>query len=176
MKFLKGVDPEVNHVMLLNILYFNERDYEQDDVLSIVYKDIDTGEKFVENIVKPEIEVYIVKEEYRNQVKGIVRDWYPKEWMEPRRVRYRNRYAQIARILELPDKEWAKTSPYVAWSNIDIKAYYCIQFELEYSNNRTKHLNVGFLDIENDTIELEGFPEYGETPINAVTYISMNLV
>ena len=171
MKFLKGVDPEVNHVMLLNILYFNERDYEQDDVLSIVYKDIDTGEKFVENIVKPEIEVYIVKEEYRNQVKGIVRDWYPKEWMEPRRVRYRNRYAQIARILELPDKEWAKTSPYVAWSNIDIKAYYCIQFELEYSNNRTKHLNVGFLDIENDTIELEGFPEYGETPINAVTYI-----
>ena len=64
MRFLKGVDPEVNHVMLLNILYFNERNYNEDDVLSIVYKDIDTGEKYVENIVKPEIEIYIDKEEY----------------------------------------------------------------------------------------------------------------
>lgn len=171
MRFLKGVDPEVNHVMLLNILYFNERNYNEDDVLSVVYKDIDTGEKYVENIVKPEIEIYIVKEEYRDRVGGIVRDWYPKEWMEVRRVRYRNRYAQIARILELPDQEYAKISPYVAWSNLDIKSYYCIQFALEYSNNRTKHLNVGFLDIENDTIEYNRVPDPGTTPINAVTYI-----
>ena len=50
MKFLKNVDPAVNHIMLLNIMYFNERNFDQDDVLSIVYKDMDTGEKFVENI------------------------------------------------------------------------------------------------------------------------------
>ena len=171
MRFLKGVDPEVNNVMLLNILYFNERNYAEDDVLSIVYKDMDTGEKYIENIVRPEIDVYIVKEECRQLVQNTVRDWYPKDWMEIHRVRYRDRYRQIARILDLEDADLAKVSPYVAWSNMDIRSYYCIQFELEYGNNHTKHLNVGFMDIENDTIEIDHFPLPGETPINAVTYV-----
>ena len=74
MKFLKNVDPAVNHVMLLNIMYFNERNFDQDDVLSVVYKDMDTGEKFVENINKPKIEVYIVKPEYRQKVGNVGRD------------------------------------------------------------------------------------------------------
>lgn len=171
MKFLKNVDPAVNHIMLLNIMYFNERNFDQDDVLSIVYKDMDTGEKFVENINKPKIEVYIVKPEYRKKVGNVVRDYYPKEWMEPVKVRYRNRYSEIAKILDLPNKEFAKVSPYVAWSNMDIRSYYCIQFTLEYANDLPKKINCGFLDIENDIIEIDHFPENGETPISLITYI-----
>ena len=49
-----------------------------------------------------------------------------------------------------------------------------IQFVKEYPCHEVKNINCGYFDIENDIIRIDHFPEYGETPINAVTYIDGN--
>ena len=171
MKFLTGID-ENSNIMLLNILYFNERNFEKDDVLSIVFKDIDTGAKMVQNIRKPCIEVFVVKPEYRDRYKDLPpRDWYPKEVMMPLKVRYRNRYSQLAKYLGYENIEDVKNSGLVAFSNMDIVTYYEIMFQIEYGNDKPKPLNIGFLDIENDIIEIEHFPTPGECPIDMLNFI-----
>lgn len=173
MKFLRGITSKESHLMLLNIMYFDDHDYKKSDVLTIIFKDIDTGKKYVENITDPEIDIWIVKPEFRDRVAGISRDWYPKEWMMKVRVPYRGRYRKIQSILKLDNPELAKASPYVAYSNMDIRTYYAIQFQLEYGNDLDKPLNIGFYDIESDIIELDKgqFPEPGQCPINIVTYV-----
>ena len=95
MKFLRGITSKESHLMLLNIMYFDNHDYKNSDVLTIIFKDIDTGKKYVENITDPEIDIWIVKPEFRDRVAGISRDWYPKEWMMKVRVPYRGRYRKI---------------------------------------------------------------------------------
>ena len=64
MKFLKDVRDN-QRIVPLKFMY--DDNYNQDDILSIVYKDIDTGQHFVENIENPEIEIYITKPEYRGK-------------------------------------------------------------------------------------------------------------
>ena len=59
MRFL-GIEAENRNIMPLNFIYKSE--YKKPDYLMIVWKDIDTGEKFVTNIENPEIYIYIVKE------------------------------------------------------------------------------------------------------------------
>lgn len=172
MQFLTRFTPG-DHLMLLNILYYDPHDFKKDDVLMIVYKNMDTDEIYVENIKRPKIEVWIVKPEYRNTIGRISRDYYKEIYMEPYIFPYRSRYISIAKVLGLSSADEAKRSPCVAGSNVDIRDFYACQFQLEYGNDLPKKLNVGFLDIENDTIELKPgvFPKYGECPINMVTYI-----
>ena len=66
MKFLsKTLDG--SNLMALNVYYSSgTRDYTTpDDVLDFIYKDMDTGKKYVETIHNPKVEVYIVKPEFR---------------------------------------------------------------------------------------------------------------
>ena len=63
MKFLTNVR-EGQNIVPLKFMY-NDPMY-GDDCLSVVYKDVDTGKKYIENIVKPCYELYIVKPERRN--------------------------------------------------------------------------------------------------------------
>ena len=174
MKFLDGVGPN-QEVLPLNYLYFNERNFSVDDVLTIVYKDVASGETKVQNIIKPEIEVWIVKPEYRDAVR-FNRTWVKKEYLEPHKVRYRNRYRQIAKILGLQDEDidLAKTSPFVLFSNLDIRNYYALQFIHEYNVPDSFNLNIGLFDIENDIIDIDHFPQPGECPISLIAFIDVS--
>ena len=174
MKFLDGVGPN-QEVLPLNYLYFNERNFNVDDVLTIVYKDVASGETKVQNIIKPEIEVWIVKPEYREAVR-FNRTWVKKEYLEPHKVRYRNRYRQIAKILGLQDEDidLAKTSPFVLFSNLDIRNYYALQFIHEYNVPDSFNLNIGLFDIENDIIDIDHFPQPGECPISLIAFIDVS--
>ena len=174
MKFLDGVGPN-QEVLPLNYLYFNERNFSADDVLTIVYKDVASGETKVQNIIKPEIEVWIVKPEYRDAVR-FNRTWVKKEYLEPHKVRYRNRYRQIAKILGLQDEDidLAKTSPFVLFSNLDIRNYYALQFIHEYNVPDSFNLNIGLFDIENDIIDIDHFPQPGECPISLIAFIDVS--
>ena len=174
MKFLDGVGPN-QEVLPLNYLYFNERNFNADDVLTIVYKDVASGETKVQNIIKPEIEVWIVKPEYREAVR-FNRTWVKKEYLEPHKVRYRNRYRQIAKILGLQDEDidLAKTSPFVLFSNLDIRNYYALQFIHEYNVPDSFNLNIGLFDIENDIIDIDHFPQPGECPISLIAFIDVS--
>ncbi len=174
MKFLDGVGPN-QEVLPLNYLYFNERNFSADDVLTIIYKDVASGETKVQNIIKPEIEVWIVKPEYREAVR-FNRTWVKKEYLEPHKVRYRNRYRQIAKILGLQDEDidLAKTSPFVLFSNLDIRNYYALQFIHEYNVPDSFNLNIGLFDIENDIIDIDHFPQPGECPISLIAFIDVS--
>lgn len=174
MKFLDGVGPN-QEVLPLNYLYFNERNFSVDDVLTIIYKDVASGETKVQNIIKPEIEVWIVKPEYREAVR-FNRTWVKKEYLEPHKVRYRNRYRQIAKILGLQDEDidLAKTSPFVLFSNLDIRNYYALQFIHEYNVPDSFNLNIGLFDIENDIIDIDHFPQPGECPISLIAFIDVS--
>lgn len=174
MKFLDGVGPN-QEVLPLNYLYFNERNFSVDDVLTIIYKDVASGETKVQNIIKPEIEVWIVKPEYREAVR-FNRTWVKKEYLEPHKVRYKNRYRQIAKILGLQDEDidLAKTSPFVLFSNLDIRNYYALQFIHEYNVPDSFNLNIGLFDIENDIIDIDHFPQPGECPISLIAFIDVS--
>ena len=168
MKFLKNVN-ETTNVMPLNFIYHDTRNFMEDDAIDIVYKNIDTNEIIVETIEKPEIEVWIVKPEFRNRF-NTSRDYIAKKYLDPYRVRYRTRYQEISKILDI-DKDSVRACPWVLQSNIDIKTFYAVQFALEYSNDKPKKLNVGFFDIESDTINIDHFPGIGECPTNLISFV-----
>lgn len=172
MKFLENVGPD-QEVLPINYIYCNEHNYEKDDVLSIVYMDVATKTVHVQNIVKPEIIVYIVDPKYRTPKTNYNRTWAKKDGLIPYKVRYRNRYSQIAKILNLNDKDKAKTSPYVYLSNLDIRNYYALQFIQEYKIPESFSLNIGLFDIENDIIDIDHFPQPGECPISLIAFMDV---
>ena len=167
MKFLKNV-PNGMNVMPLNFMYHSYPQFTT-DAIDIVYKIIETDEIVVETIEEPKIEVWIVKPEYRDKI-TTMRDYLSKEVLDPYQVRYRNRYAEIGKILGIP-KDAVKACPWVLQSNIDIRTFYAVQFALEYKNDCAKKLNVGLFDIESDTINIDHFPEKGECPTNLISFV-----
>jgi hypothetical protein len=160
----------------LNIVYYNPMQhggsFADDDILTITYKDQDTGQKFVYDLRNPEIEIFIVKEE--NRTFNHMRDMIEMKDCDKYKVPYKSRWSFAAKKLKLENSDMAKSSPYVFNADIPIETYYLIQFVMEYYSDSPKTLSLGKLDIENDIIACEDFPLHGETPINAVTYINMD--
>lgn len=172
MKFLQS-NMEGKNLMFLNI-YYDKGNYDwsnPDDVLDIIYKDIDTGKQYVETIKNPLIEIWITKKEYRNH--DYIKDFEEKDYCIPVKVHYKSRYKEVAKLLNIPQDK-VKFSPYVYQFDMDICHFYMIQFALEYPTDAVRRLSIGFLDIENDIINVTGFPEPGEAPINCVSFMDVN--
>ena len=181
MRFL-GNEAEGRNIMPINFIYDNPND--GDDTLMVVYKDIDTGEKFVKNIHKPEVCIYVVKDQYRGKnpsaeeplnFSGVYHaDFFKKEQCDCIKCRYRFRKHAAARKLNIPVED-VDSSPFVAGTDVDICHWYFVEFLHEYGNDLPKPLNVGYFDIEADT---KGYSvselsyNYGNFPITVVTYIS----
>lgn len=171
MKFLSR-SLDTSNLMLLKTYYDSgTKDFSTpDDVLDIVYKDIDTGKQYIETIVNPKVEIYIVKPEYRtfNYYKNFVNIDICDRYLVP----YKSRYSEIAKVLGCKPSE-AKYSKYVYQIDLDVEHYYMIQFYLEYTDNESqKPLSLGFSDIESDIIATVGFAEPGEAPTNAISYFN----
>lgn len=168
MKFLNDT---FNHkdIMPLNLYYDRGEFGKPDDVLDIIFKDMDTGKKYVETIVNPIIEIWIVKPDFRDKY-TFIHDYYQKSECFPVRVHYKSRFIEIGKMLNIP-ADTVKFCPWLCQMDMDIRHFYLIQFILEYGNTRHKVISRGFLDIETDIINIDTFPEPGEVPINAVTYI-----
>ena len=171
--------------MLLDIMYVNgNAENEYTDNLYIVYKDLSTGEKKLYTIDKPEIDIYFTKEEYRDYD-------YNKIFLELEKVnkvscKYKGIPWTIANEADgeykqalqqfIEKKEFQSISkmhmyPYVFGSDIPIETFYRTKWLLECDNDRVKIPTKQFLDIEVDGIDIEGFPEPGSCPINAVTLV-----
>lgn len=171
---MKFLNPAVagGNIMPLNIYYERSTDYKtNDDTLLLIYKDMDTGKKYVESIVNPVYEVWITKEEYRDY--NYMKDWIERDKCYPVKVHYRTRNAELGKVLGIPS-ETVKYSPYIFGYDIRIEHFYMIQFLLEYGNSIPKKLSISFLDIENDIVQVEGFPVPGEAPINMVTVMDID--
>lgn len=170
MKFLP-LELATPHIIPINITYYTPKDFSESDVLTITFKNQDNGEHIVYDIRDPEIEIYIVKPQLRSF--SHMRDMIEMKECDKFKCKYRSRWNFAAKKLGLKTSEEAKASPYVFNADIPIETFYLINFILEYPSNATKSLSLGKLDIENDIIQCDDFPVYGETPINAVTYINM---
>lgn len=171
MKFLEDSFNNKN-IMPLNI-YYNRANYNDKnsiDSIDIIFKDMDTGRKYVHTIESPKIEVWITKEEYRNY--SHVRNFFRKDYCYPLQVSYKNRYYEVAKHMGISPDD-VKISPYVFQIDMQLDHFYMVNFLLEYPNKLMKKLSLGYLDIENDIIQVPigQFGEPGASPINVVTYM-----
>ena len=121
------------HMIPLNIVYYNPMtnggDFSDPDVLTITYKDQDSGQKFVLDIKNPKIEIFITKPEKRTYTH--MRDMFLMEDCDKYTVPYKSRWNFAAKKLELESSDMAKASPYVFNADIAIETYYLIQFVME---------------------------------------------
>lgn len=171
LKFLTNIT-ELQHLMPLNIIYTDNDKYNmesKDDFIDILYKDMDTGKKYVETILHPNIEIWITKPEYRTY--SYIRNWSTKEELQSHIVPFKERYKYAANILGISLSD-VKTSPYVYQIDMTIEHFYLSHFMLEYGNELPKILNKGVFDIENDIVQLDDFPVHGECPIDCITLIA----
>lgn len=192
MRFLDNKGIDTDDINLINIIYHKpRRDTEWIDYLDVIYKEISTGEKKCLVIKEPEMEIFIVNDEYRDYT-------YNKAFIELdkchiKKVKCKNLEMEIAK--EAGDnyvrmiKECKQTRNfaiaknvhkwrYVFGSDIDPETYFRIQYALEYeSDKKPKDLTKQYADIEVDSIDVVGFPKDGVCPINAITLVdqeSMN--
>lgn len=172
---MKFLPPEMvtSSIIPLNFIYDRGTEFGQ-DTLTIIFKDNDSGMKSSYTIKQPVIEAYFVKPEYRTFDNDLSHHWYPIEKCYKKVVPYASRFYEAAKELGLENSEQAKLNPYVYGLDIEVENFYLIQFVKEYPCHEVKNINCGYFDIENDIIRIDHFPEYGETPINAVTYIDGN--
>lgn len=169
MKFLKEAMPG-DQLMIIRTYYDpGSKDYNvPDDILDIVYKNVESGKIHVESIKHPKIEVFIEKPEYRNH------EHYPnyleKSHCDSYWVPYKNRFEKISKILGGNAKN-AKYSNIVGQIDMDIQHFYLMMFYKEYGQYcENRPITTAFSDIETDIIQIDHFPSPGEAPINAISY------
>lgn len=183
MKFLGEIGKR--NLMLINTLYHRaskENDY--NDYIDIIYKDLDTGEKYVKTIENPKMEIYFANENVRNYTHN--RNFMPLVDTYSKIVPFKSLEMEIAKeagenyVKMIQECRRNRNSGavknihkyrYVFGSDYDIENWYKIQWMMEYHNEKQKHITKQYLDIEVDSIDVTGFPRDGECPINAVTIV-----
>ena len=160
------------------------KENDREDTLDIIYKTISTGEKHIKSIKIPQIEIYFVKEQYRNYTHNktfMEISKCDKHTCEYRKLTryiaenagpdYVNEYKRMLESGQYRDIQKFHTYPYVFGSDIGIETFYRVNWLMEYDNDKPKRLTKIYLDIEVDTIDIVGFCRDGECPINAVTIV-----
>lgn len=185
MKFL-GNNVKPDDVMLLNMVYsYGSKDTDFADSLEIIYRDLQTNEKKLKVIKKPEIEIYFTKPEYRDYdyskayieidktdkhlcpVKNV--PWYIAKQAGEQYV------TALKEMVASGDRRGINKMhkyPYVFGSDMDAESFYRVHWLLEYDNDKPKQLTKAFFDIEVDTIMIPGFPQDGECPVNIITLVN----
>ena len=142
------------------------------DAVAITFKDMDTGQVFVETIDHPKYEVWILKKELWPKARYL-KPWESKSNLVRAEISYKKRDQELAALLGC-DPNDVKYSPLIFGYDIKIEDFYWMMFTLEYGNDLPKPINPGFFDIESDIIQADGFAGPGEAPTSAVTFIDGN--
>lgn len=151
------------------------------DYICIVYKDNDKGTKHHAILENPDYEFYMVNPE---ESVNYNRLFIEKEKVHPIITPYNNLDKKIAELTNNLDTYYAnlhngnRRANRILHSNYDvfnsdtnINDHYRFQFDKTYKNEPTP-ITKAYFDIEVDTIHMAGdFPELGECPVNAVSYI-----
>ena len=185
---IKGRKPGDN-ITLMNTIYFRKvsigdgyfpkKNY--NDCIALIYKDCDTGLKYVQEIEDPDYEYFIVKD--GKQV-DYNRTFISVDDVTPVKAPYMDLTLDIAKRTKKMDFYKANIAsgnyrsngelhmdPNVFNSDMDIEDHYQFRFGKLYKNAACP-ITKSYFDIETDTINMMGdFPEMGECPINAITLI-----
>lgn len=183
MKILPHLNSD--NIMLVNTIYhYGKKATNYKDFLDIIYKDLKTGEKHVETLETPEMEIYFAKEDSMNNKYN--RSFIELENAEPHICKFKDLPFYIAKQAgedyvayiqnAIKSKNRGSINNIHKYKNVfgsdyDIENWYRIQWFLHNHNDKEKPLTKQYLDIEVDSIDTEGFPRDGECPINAVTIV-----
>ena len=163
-----GVDPESDSGKLC-------------DFLTLVYKDYDTGSKYVHEIINPTYTYYMANNDCRV---GYNRLFIDSAEATPITVRYKDIEKDIADRVGMKEFYYNNKNsgnkrenkklhlhPDVFNSDMNLEDWYRLQFNKTYKNEPGA-ISKAFFDIEVDSIDMVGdFPEPGECPINAISLI-----
>ena len=180
---IKGRNPGDN-IAIMNTMFKrgqDPNDLKFHDYFTIVYKDCDTGQKYSEEIVDPDYEYYIAKEDKRVAYNRL---FIEKENVDKFNVVYKDLEKDIASKVGMKKFFYENLSngnrnenrkihlhPDVFNSDMNLEDHYRFRFDKMYKNENYP-ITKSFFDIETDTINMAGsFPELGECPINAISLI-----
>lgn len=149
----------------------------------ILFKDNQTGEKKITEIEDPSYTFYKANDDvYLDHHLFFIEE----EKVQPITVPYRNVLKTIAELSDNTEfyydnlknrnrrnNEILHTLPNIFGSDLNIEDAYRFYFDMEYKNESIP-ITKSYFDIETDTINMKGdFPELGECPINALTFINV---
>lgn len=151
--------------------------------IDLIIKDNVTGEKFLETIMDPKYEYYMLLDD--REVPSYNLEYAMKDDCKCIMVPYRELQKDIAYRIGEEDRFWENLRnrnrdankrlcnyhPAVLMSDMDIEDNIRFQFAHTYLNSYNKG-SKSYLDIEADVINCKGdFVELGECPINAISFI-----
>lgn len=173
--------------MLLDVQYVKaNRKNGTKDYLYLIWKDMDTDEKYMQAIEEPKIDIYFEKHEFRNHLYN--KNYATIDTVEKKTVTYKDIIYEIANDMGDRGKQKIQDCfttrnykglkefmiyPYVYGADYDIRTWYRYQWMKYFDNDKPKNLSIGFLDIEVDTLESTGFPNSVFDPIDLVTFIDI---
>lgn len=180
---IKGRKPGDN-ITLMNTMFKrapDPTDGKFKDFLTLIYKDYDTGLKYMQEIVNPDYEYFLVHPDKRTTYPRL---FVPREDVESIAVPYRDLEKDIAKRVGLSTYFYENINngnraenrklhlhPDVFNSDMNIEDHYRYRFGKLYQN-APGAISKSFFDIEVDGINMVGdFPAMGECPINAISLI-----
>ena len=181
-----GELPHSKDHLLLNVFY-HRPDWEspgKHDYASIVFKDVNTGRKWIQTIEDPRYMMYIVKPQYRDYTH--YPSYMPLDRCDQKIVKFKNIINEIVKVggKKLADyKEWCNKNnksakknlhhyPYILATDYPYTNYFRCEWMLHYHDYDMQYsLSKVFADIEVDGIDAPGFPTADICPINAVAVV-----
>lgn len=180
---MKKINKE--NAMLLDIQYIKaNKKNKQPDLLYIIWKNLDTNEKFLQVVPEPKMDIYFEKMELRTHAYN--KNYERLENLDKKTVKYKDIIFEIVNDMGDVGRQKLQhyfttgnynglkefyTYPYVYGADYDIRAWYRYKWLQTYDNSRPKKITKGFLDIEVDTLESVGMPDPVFNPIDLVTLI-----
>ena len=173
---------EGSNITLLNTLRFNKADDNGKfaEYITLIYKDRDTGLKYQETIKDPDYEYYVVDPDRRVDYNRL---FIEKENAHKIVVKHKDLEKDIAKRINASDFYYENIKngnrrenqklhlhPDIFMSDMNIEDHYKFRFSNLY-NNTPCTITKSFFDIEEDTIDIDGFPQPGQCPINAISLI-----
>lgn len=152
-------------------------------VMTLIYKDLDTGRKYKEEIENPDYEYYILKDEYsvsnnehfmqEDKLEKITVPYVDLEKDIAQRTGNLEFFYDNLKNKNRQANKMLHTNARIFNSDMDIEDHYRFRFDKTY-RNESFTLRKMFFDIEADTKYMAGdFPEPGECPVNALTAVDM---
>ena len=175
------------NAMLIDVQYVKaNRRNNTPEYLYLIWKDMDTNEKYMQAIKEPPVEIYFEKPEFRDHTYN--KNYTEIDKVDKKVVKAKDIIFAIAEDMGEYGKQKLRNCfetknyqglkefliyPYVYGADYDVRVWYRYKWMESFDNNRPKILTKGFLDIEVDTLESPGFPDPAFDPIDLVTFIDI---
>lgn len=171
--------------MLIDVQYVRaKKDKGLPDCVYTVWKDIETGEKFVKRDDEPKMPIYFEKDTVMDHKYPI--DFQHIEKCDKKVVKYRDIPFEIAKHMGESGERFVRncidtrsyknlrmlyTYPYVFGSDYDVRTFYRYEWLRQMGDSVEAKIRKGYMDIECDSFGKIGFPDPQTCPIDLVTVI-----